>query len=131
MVPPNNDPEKEKELLENARNALLQHYSSKSSNESQIILGLSVAFFAVITTYSIYINKLDFQPLFIINVFFIIVLAIIIVFVIYAIARLIYWGKMASALMRLKAFEGSTVNKIIKDQTQELTKEQKQSMTTI
>lgn len=89
----------EDEVIAEARNCLLTHFSSKSTNQTAILVGLAVAFFADIQAYDALHFPLNCERI----TFLTVSLGIIIFFVTYAIRRLIYWGQMASAVIRVEA----------------------------
>lgn len=82
-------------LVEDARNSLLAHYSSKSTNQTVIILGLAVVFFTVIQLSS----TLNLQLRWLRIAFLTLSLGPIIFLVIRAIGRLLYWGDLAGAVI--------------------------------
>lgn len=89
----------EEKLLEDARNSLFAHFSSKSTNETAILVGLAVAFFADIQAYDALKLPLLSEQI----TFLTVSLAIIIFFVTHAIGRLVYWGLMATIISFVKA----------------------------
>jgi hypothetical protein len=84
----------EEKLEADARNALLAHYSSKSTNETQILLGLAVAFFAAVQAYSAFV----FPSTGVKIAVFTFILGFILFLVFRAIGRLVYWGGLADAI---------------------------------
>ena len=102
-----NDPK----LVEDARNALLAHYSSKSSNEAQILLGLAVALFALIQAYSVF----SFLPVFLRNASLTWGLGIIAYLIIRQTGRIVYWGELADAIMLVGMVNEDVVKQVLKD----------------
>jgi len=96
--------------LEEARNSLLQHYSSKSTNQTAILLGLAIAFFTAIQAYS----ALDFLLRWEKIVFLVSALAIIIFLLIRQISRLITWGELATASTIVEIIDRDAVTMYIK-----------------
>jgi hypothetical protein len=97
------------DCLEEARNSLLQHYSSKSTNQTVILLGLAVAFFTAIQAYS----ALDFLLRWEKIAFLVSVLAIIIFLLIRQVSRLIYWGELATASVIVEILDRNAVKPYI------------------
>ncbi|MGA3192885.1 MAG: hypothetical protein ABSD73_10310 [Candidatus Bathyarchaeia archaeon] len=88
-------------LAADARNSLLAHYSSKSTNETTILLGLAVAFFADVQTY----NAFSFVPEWLRIVFLISSLGVIAYLVIRQTSRLVYWGELTTAILIVGMFD--------------------------
>ena len=84
----------ESALIEDARNSLLQHFSSKSTNQTAVLMGLAIASFTVIQTYSVLKFQFDFEGV----AFLTASLGLIIFLIIRAIGRLVYWGELAGAI---------------------------------
>lgn len=95
----------EDELIAEARNCLLTHFSSKSTNQTAILLGLAVAFFADIQAYNVLGLPLLWEQI----AFLTVSLGAIIFFVIRAVGRLVYWGLMAGIVFRVKAADNNDV----------------------
>lgn len=81
-------------LVQEARSSLLAHYSSKSSNETAVLLGLSVAFFATIQAYGTF----DFPLPWIKVTIFTFILGFIFFLAFRQVGRLVYWGELANAI---------------------------------
>lgn len=107
------------DLVQKARIALLNHYSSKSTNQATIILTLVIALFAFIeasqfiTFHSNLLRILWDSSLPTIWLFFII----------RAVGRLIWWGELASNVMAVEMINETCANKIIEDRNKEVPKE--------
>jgi len=102
-----NDPK----LVEDARNALLAHYSSKSSNEAQILLGLAVALFALIQAYSVF----SFLPVFLRNASLTWGLGIIAYLIIRQTGRIVYWGELADAISLVGMIKKDIIDQALRD----------------
>lgn len=85
-------------LEADARNALLAHYSSKSTNETAVLIGLAVVIFADFQAYS----ALDFLQIWQKITFLTLSLGIIAFLIIRQLSRLIIWGKLADAVLCVK-----------------------------
>jgi len=85
----------EEEFEADARNALLAHFSSKSTNETAILIGLAIAIFADFQAYSAFNLPLPWQKI----TFLTFSLGIIAFFVVRQLSRLICWGQMADAVL--------------------------------
>jgi hypothetical protein len=88
----------QQELEADARNALLAHFSSKSTNETAILIGLAVVFFADIQIYSVFNLPLIWQKI----TFLTLSLGMLAFFVIRQLSRLISWGQVADAILIVK-----------------------------
>jgi hypothetical protein len=88
----------EKELEADARNALLAHYSSKSTNETAVLIGLAVVIFADFQAYSAFNFPQTWEKI----TFLIFTLEIIIFFIIRQVSKLITWGQFADAIVCVK-----------------------------
>lgn len=93
-----NGSNEQKDLEEDARNALLAHYSSKSTNQTSIILGLAIVFFTFVQI----ALALDFPVRWQTILFVISGLGFFVFFVIRAMSRLIHWGNLASAILSVQ-----------------------------
>jgi hypothetical protein len=103
---------KEKELIENARNSLLAHYSSKSTNQTAILVGLAIALFADI---QVYINmSLKWEGI----LFVVPTMGLIIFIGLRAICRLIGWGDLASSIMKVKMEDSVVAKKYLSQELQ-------------
>lgn len=101
-------------LVEDARNSLLAHYSSKSTNQTVIILGLAVVFFTVIQLISaLNLHALNLQLRWLGIPFLAFSLGLIIFLVTRAIGRLLYWGELASAVMLVKLAEWDVIENLL------------------
>jgi hypothetical protein len=89
------DESDDEKLEADARNVLLAHFSSKSTNETTILIGLAVVFFADIQAYSAFNFPLIWQKI----TFLTLTLGIIAFFVIRQLSRLICWGQLADAVV--------------------------------
>jgi hypothetical protein len=106
-LPKTDDPN----AVEDARNALVAHYSSKSSNEAQILLGLAVALFALIQAYSVF----SFLPVFLRNASLTWGLGIIAYLIIRQTGRIVYWGELADAITVVGMVKNDVVIQALKD----------------
>lgn len=88
----------EEKLEADARNALLAHYSSKSTNQTAVLIGLAVVMFADFQAYS----ALDLPQIWQKITFLTFSLGIIAFLLIRQLSRLIIWGKMADAVLCVK-----------------------------
>jgi hypothetical protein len=88
------------ELEQNARIALLAHFSSKSTNEAVILLTETFAFF----TFLGFLYSIDFFN-FPRDYLVIVALGIFISLASYALGKLIYWGEYANAILRVEMSE--------------------------
>lgn len=88
----------QEELEAGARNALLAHFSSKSTNETAVLIGLAVAIFADFQAYSALDLPLIWQKI----TFLTLSLGIISFFIIRQLSRLIQWGQLADAIVIVK-----------------------------
>jgi hypothetical protein len=88
----------EEEFEADARNVLLAHFSSKSTNETAILIGLAVVFFADIQIYSVFNLPLPWQRI----TFLTLSLGMLFFFVIRQLSRLISWGQVADAILIVK-----------------------------
>ena len=104
-LPKTDDPN----AVEDARNALVAHYSSKSSNEAQILLGLAVALFALIQAYSAF----SFLPVFLRNASLTWGVGIIAYLIIRQTGRIVYWGELADAIMLVGMVREDVVNQAL------------------
>ena len=87
---------KDDENLEaDARNSLLAHFSSKSTNQTAVLIGLAVVFFADIQAYSAFNLPLIWEKI----TFLTLTLGIIAFFVIRQLSRLICWAQQADAVI--------------------------------
>jgi hypothetical protein len=93
-----NGSNKEKELEADARNALLAHFSSKSTNETAVLIGLAVAIFADFQAYDAFKFLLPWQKI----TFLTLSLGMLAFFVIRQLSRLISWGQVADAILIVK-----------------------------
>jgi hypothetical protein len=85
---------------EDARNALLAHYSAKSTAQTAVLVGLAVVFFASVQAYDVLRKlKLSFGLDWAFWVFSIIS---IIFFGVRAIGRLVYFGELATAILSVE-----------------------------
>jgi hypothetical protein len=85
----------EEEFEADARNALLAHFSSKSTNETAILIGLAIAIFADFQAYSAFNLPLPWQNI----TFLTFSLGTLFFFVIRQLSRLISWGQQADAVI--------------------------------
>lgn len=85
-----------------ARNQLLQHFSAKSSNQAIIILSFTLAFFAWVQTFQFVENT---QNLLLRIIWYVLPLSILFHFTTRALGRLILYGELASAVIRVKMFD--------------------------
>jgi hypothetical protein len=99
------------ELIEEARIALLQLYSSKSTLQATVLLSLAVAFFAFIQTIPMF-GQLNQWFL---SLFYAFVLTAFVFFTIRAFGRLIYWGNMAGFVDRVSAISEDELKKELKE----------------
>lgn len=91
----------EEKLLADARNSLLKHYSSKSTNQTAIILALAVAFFSVMGFYLNIQFTSNWQ-----RILFLTLTVIPISFGVFrAAGRLISWGELAASIMCVRMLE--------------------------
>ena len=83
-----------------ARTALLAHYSAKTTAQTQVLVGLAVAFFADIQAYNV---LKGFNLPFELDKVFLAASIITIMFLIaYAIGRLVYYGELSDAVLSVK-----------------------------
>jgi hypothetical protein len=96
------------ELEQNARIALLQHYSSKASNEAIIIVTMAIAFFS-------FIQSLSYIRVAWIVIYETVLLGIIVNVTIRSIARLLGYGYLADSVMgvSISRREGETLLKTL------------------
>jgi hypothetical protein len=99
----------DRNLVEDARNALLAHFSSKSTNQTVVILGLAVVFFAVIQS----IGALNLQLRWLRIAFLTFSLGLVIFFVIRAIGRLLLWGELAGAVIRVNLADSDVIENLL------------------
>jgi len=101
-------------LVEDARNSLLAHYSSKSTNQTVIILGLAVVFFTVIQLISaLNLHALNLQLRRLGIAFLTFSLELIMFLVIRAIGRLLYWGELASTVMLVSLADSDVIENLL------------------
>jgi hypothetical protein len=97
--------EKEQDIkIHDSRLALLQHYSSKSSNQAIIILSLALVFFTCIQSMQ-FLEALHLEP--VIMAF----LASLFALSVRALGRLIYWGKLAKAICQVDPLDKELASK--------------------
>jgi len=92
LPPPDND---EENRIDNARNALLAHYSAKSTAQTAVLVGLAVALFADIQAVDV-LDKTLHVPLGWILGFLTFSIGAIIFFILHAIGRLVFYGEQAT-----------------------------------
>lgn len=85
-------------LTQDARNVLLRHYSSKSTNQTAIILTLAIIFFTFVQA-SRYTEVLPNYP---VNLLVVLFLAALSFLAIRALSRLFLWGKMAGTILYVR-----------------------------
>jgi hypothetical protein len=90
-----NGSNEQKDLEEDARNALLAHFSSKSTNQIAILLGLALLVFADFQAYGVFNLSLMWQKI----TFLTFSLGTIAFFFTRQLSRLICWGQMADAVL--------------------------------
>jgi hypothetical protein len=94
--PPSPLSEDEQNRIEDARNSLLAHYSSKSTNQTAILLGLAIVFFTVIQVALIISSKWE-------RIWFLVLSAGFIIFIgTRAVGRLIAYGELATNVVHVK-----------------------------
>jgi hypothetical protein len=81
--------------MEDARNSLLAHYSSKSTNQTTMLLGLAVVFFAVVELYRVLELPIKWEG----GVFLTFFLGGIVIIGVRAVGRLLYYGELATAIL--------------------------------
>jgi hypothetical protein len=87
----NNERQRDAELEQDARIALLQHYSSKSSNQVTSALTIALIFFAFITAFDTLNRILGSWATFV----FSLAIASFVALGVHTVIRLLYWGKLA------------------------------------
>lgn len=85
-------------LTQDARNVLLRHYSSKSTNQTAIILTLGIIFFSFVQA----LPYTEVLPNFLVNPFVALFLAALSFLAIRALSRLFLWGKMAGTILYVR-----------------------------
>jgi hypothetical protein len=84
-----------------ARKALLAHYSAKTTSQTAVLIGYAVAFFAVFQAYDV-LSKLSLQ----FGYYFLVSSVITLLFLVtYAVGRLVYYGELSSAVIFVKMAE--------------------------
>jgi len=83
---------------DDARNALLEHFSHKSTAQTAVLVGLAVALFADIQAVDVLHKILHIQMRWIVT-FLTFSILLIIYLVIRAVGKLVYYGGMASAVL--------------------------------
>ena len=96
-------------LIEDARNALLSHYSSKSTNQTAVLLGLAIVFFADIQAYS----ALNMPPKWEQIVFLVPSVGLIIFVGMRAVGRLIVYGELATNVTHVKIADHDATGKLL------------------
>ena len=102
--------DKRLELEQEARIALLQHFSSKSTSQATIILTTVLAFFAFVQTLQLIEKWLEWQVL----LYESWILALLIFVGVRAVGRLIRWGMLADRILKVKLGSEDKVGKPIK-----------------
>lgn len=92
------NPLDEKRLVQEARNALFQHYSSKSTNQTGILIALSVALFSFSQT----IRHIEVWSSLLRNLYYLAFLTAFSFLIIRSLGRLFCWGKMAELIISAK-----------------------------
>jgi hypothetical protein len=85
---------------EDARNALLAHYSEKSTAQASVLVGLAVVFFASVQAYDV-LRKLSL-PFGLDTAFLVFSTLSIIFFGVRAIGRLLYYGELAGGILTVE-----------------------------
>lgn len=85
-------------LTQDARNVLLRHYSSKSTNQTAIILTLAIIFFSFVQA----LPYAEVLPNSLVNPFVVLFLAALSFLAIRALSRLFLWGKMAGTILYVR-----------------------------
>ena len=81
-------------IVQDARNILLRHYSSKSTNQTVILLTLAIIFFSFVQAFQ-YVKIL---PKFLENLLIVSILTALSFLTIRALSRLFLWAKMAGTI---------------------------------
>jgi hypothetical protein len=81
--------------IEDAKRTLFEHWTSKSTNQTSMLLGYSVALFTLFQAYSVLPIPLKFQNMWLTGGF-----VIIFCLAIRSIGRLVYWGGLATAMVK-------------------------------
>jgi hypothetical protein len=112
------DSKDEQRLVEDARNALLAHYSAKSTSQTAILVGLAVALFADVQAYiALDISfRWEWERI----AFLTVSVGLTTFFILRAISRLIYYGELASAITVVKMYEAEFTRKRLDSQRPEL-----------
>jgi len=88
----------EKRLVQESRNALLRHYSSKSTNQTAVLITLSIALFSFFET----IRYVEAWPSLLRNLYYLAFLTTFSFLIIRSLGRLFYWGQLASLIIYVK-----------------------------
>jgi len=94
-------------LEQEARIALLQHYSSKSSNQATIILSLALAFLTFVQTVQYVPKTFQYLPIDLKNLYICLFLWIFVFLVIRQVGRVFLWGELASSILFVKMLDES------------------------
>jgi hypothetical protein len=103
-LPESHECNKRQEFIKDARNSLLAHYSSKSTNQTAVLLGLAVAFFADV---QVALNiSLKWAKI----AFLVYSVTLIVLIGIRAIGRLIMYGELASGVTQTRLATTNVTN---------------------
>jgi len=97
----------ERQLVQEARNALLKHYSAKSSNQTVILVTIAIALFSFSQTVQ-YVNAWP-SPL--TNLYYLVFLTLISFLTIRSLGRLFYWGQYAGLIFDVRMVSEKEVEK--------------------
>jgi hypothetical protein len=98
---------------EDARNALLAHYSEKSTAQASVLVGLAVVFFASVQAYDV-LRKLGLP--FGLDTAFLVFSVISIIFIgVRAVGRLIYYGELAGGILSVEMQDYDDTKDMIKN----------------
>jgi len=104
-------------LEQEARVALLQHFSSKSTNQTTIILTVVLAFFAFFQTLQLTKDWPEWTR----NLYDSLVLTSLVFIALRACGRLIFWGKLAGLILVIKPLDEKIVKQKIESSEKEST----------
>jgi len=85
-------------LTQDTRNILLRHYSSKSTNQTAIILTLAIIFFSFVQA----LPYLEVLPNWVVNLIVVLTLTLLSFLTIRALSRLFVWGKIAGTVLYVR-----------------------------
>jgi len=88
----------DKRLTQDARNVLLRHYSSKSTNQTAIILTLGIIFFSFIQA----LRYVEAFPNWAASLIVVLILPTLMFLTIRALSRLFVWGKIAGTVLYVR-----------------------------